>query len=125
MERGIIRKSCTVAAGLTERKVRAMNFDWSEKSKEKYFRKARKIIREAGYKDILKVDKKQFGIAPGKVKVYFKVIDRREKTKRWEQEKKEIFGLKECSLRLNGLTGRAKTVYIHPYIELEMSRKDA
>lgn len=102
-----------------------MKFDWSEKSKEKYFRKARKIIRETGYKDILKVDKKQFGIAPGKVKVYFKAIDRREKTKRWEQAKKEIFGLEECSLRLNGLTGRAKTVYIHPYIELEMSRKDA
>ena len=53
-----------------------MSFDWTEKSKEKYFRKARKIVREAGYKDILQVDKKQFVIEKGKVIVFFKNVDR-------------------------------------------------
>lgn len=97
-----------------------MSFDWTEKSKEKYFRKARKIVREAGYKDILQVDKKQFGIAPGKVKVFFQPVDRFKSAERWKQAKKDIFGLKEYSQRINGLS-----LYIHPYIELDMDRKDA
>lgn len=101
-----------------------MSFDWSEKSKEKYFRKARKIVREAGYKDILQVDKKQFGIAPGKVKVFFQPVDRFRSAERWKQAKEDIFGLKEYSLRLNGLSRKAKTLYIHPYIEMDMDRKD-
>ena len=103
-----------------------MSFDWTEKSKEKYFRKARKIVREAGYKDILQVDKKQFGIAPGKVKVFFQPVDRFRSAERWKQAKEDIFGLKEHSQRnISWISRKEKTLYIHPYIEMDMDRKDA
>lgn len=49
-----------------------MRFDWKPESKEKYFRKATAAVKAAGFDDILRVDKDQFSIVKGTVKVHFK-----------------------------------------------------
>ena len=49
-----------------------MRFDWKPESKERYFRKAEAAVKAAGFDDILRVDKDQFSIVKGTVKVHFK-----------------------------------------------------
>ena len=51
-----------------------MRFDWKPESKERYFRKATAAVKAAGFDDILRVDKDQFSIVKGTVKVHFKPI---------------------------------------------------
>ena len=38
-----------------------MRFDWKPESKERYFRKAEAAVKAAGFDDILRVDRDQFG----------------------------------------------------------------
>ena len=53
-----------------------MRFDWKPESKERYFGKAEAAVKAAGFNDILRVDKDQFSIVKGTVKVHFKPISR-------------------------------------------------
>ena len=55
-----------------------MRFDWKPESKERYFRKAEAAVKAAGFDDILRVDRDQFSIVKGTVKVHFKPICKRE-----------------------------------------------
>lgn len=48
-----------------------MRFDWKPESKERYFRKAEAAVKAAGFDDILQIDKDQFSIIKGTVKVFF------------------------------------------------------
>ena len=65
-----------------------MRFDWKPESKERYFRKAEAAVKAAGFDDILRVDKDQFSIVKGTVKVHFKPISRDGKTRRWWEAKR-------------------------------------
>ena len=38
-----------------------MRFDWKPESKDRYFRKAEAAVKAAGFDDILRVDRDQFG----------------------------------------------------------------
>lgn len=38
-----------------------MRFDWKPESKERYFQKAEAAVKAAGFDDILRVDRDQFG----------------------------------------------------------------
>lgn len=49
-----------------------MRFDWKPESKERYFRKAEAAVKAAGFDDILRVDRDQFSIIKGMVKVQMK-----------------------------------------------------
>lgn len=49
-----------------------MRFDWKPESKERYFRKAEAAVKAAGFDDILRVDRDQFSVIKGTVKVHFK-----------------------------------------------------
>lgn len=49
-----------------------MRFDWKPESKERYFRKAEAAVKAAGFDDILRVDRDQFSVVKGTVKVHFK-----------------------------------------------------
>lgn len=49
-----------------------MRFDWKPESKERYFRKAEAAVKAAGFNDILRVDRDQFSVVKGTVKVHFK-----------------------------------------------------
>lgn len=51
-----------------------MRFDWKPESKERYFRKAEAAVKAAGFNDILRVDRDQFSVVKGTVKVHFKPI---------------------------------------------------
>jgi hypothetical protein len=51
-----------------------MRFDWKPESKERYFRKAEAAVKAAGFDDILRVDRDQFSVVKGTVKVHFKPI---------------------------------------------------
>lgn len=53
-----------------------MRFDWKPESKERYFRKAEAAVKAAGFDDILRVDRDQFSVVKGTVKVHFKPISR-------------------------------------------------
>ena len=53
-----------------------MRFDWKPESKERYFQKAEAAVKAAGFDDILRVDRDQFSIIKGMVKVHFKPISR-------------------------------------------------
>lgn len=53
-----------------------MSFDWQPESKDRYFRKAEAAVKAAGFDDILRVDRDQFSIVKGTVKVHFKPISR-------------------------------------------------
>lgn len=48
-----------------------MRFDWKPESKDRYFRKAEAAVKAAGFDDILRVDRDQFSIVKGTVKVHF------------------------------------------------------
>ena len=67
-----------------------MSFDWRPESKDRYFRKAEAAVKAAGFDDILRVDKDQFSIVKGTVKVHFKPISRDGKTRRWWEAKRTI-----------------------------------
>lgn len=67
-----------------------MRFDWKPESKERYFRKAEAAVKAAGFDDILRVDRDQFSIVKGTVKVHFKPISRDGKTRRWWEAKRTI-----------------------------------
>ena len=47
-----------------------MRFDWKPESKERYFRKAEAAVKAAGFDDILRVDRDQFSVVKGTVKVF-------------------------------------------------------
>lgn len=67
-----------------------MRFDWKPESKDRYFRKAEAAVKAAGFDDILRVDRDQFYIVKGTVKVHFKPISRDGKTRRWWEAKRTI-----------------------------------
>jgi hypothetical protein len=74
-----------------------MRFDWKPESKERYFRKAEAAVKAAGFDDILRVDRDQFSVVKGTVKVHFKPISR---------------------------DGKNKSIFIHAYMILEMEEQD-
>lgn len=57
-----------------------MRFDWKPESKERYFRKAEAAVKAAGFNDILRVDRDQFSVVKGTVKVLQTDFERRENT---------------------------------------------
>lgn len=69
-----------------------MRFDWKPESKDRYFRKAEAAVKAAGFDDILRVDRDQFSIVKGTVKVHFKPISRkwRSRTDENERSRREI-----------------------------------
>lgn len=101
-----------------------MRFDWKPESKERYFRKAEAAVKAAGFDDILRVDKDQFSIAKGTVKVHFKPISRDGKTRRWWEAKKSITGMQEQSGGRDEFGRKKKTIFIHAYMVLEMEEQD-
>ncbi len=73
-----------------------MRFDWKPESKERYFRKAEAAVKAAGFDDILRVDRDQFSVVKGTVKVHFKPISRDGKTRRWWEAKRTIENMLKC-----------------------------
>ena len=102
-----------------------MSFDWSQKKVEKYRKRAEKEVKKAGYGLILKVDEKQFGIAPGVVKVYFKPIDKRGHKRIFQAMQKALPGLtdRDISYQHYGIR-RKNRIYIHPCMELPRDKCD-
>lgn len=54
-----------------------MRFDWKPESKDRYFRKAEAAVKAAGFDDILRVDRDQFSIVKGTVKVQMREVAER------------------------------------------------
>lgn len=101
-----------------------MRFDWKPESKDRYFRKAEAAVKAAGFDDILRVDRDQFSIVKGTVKVHFKPISRDGKTRRWWEAKKSITGMQEQSGGRDEFGRKKKTIFIHAYMILEMEEQD-
>lgn len=93
-------------------------FDWSEENKEKYYKKADILIRNAGYADFLKVDRNGIGVK-GKniVKVFLVPILRKGNVRKWNKTKKEISGFKD---RKQPLKGKEQFIHLHGWIEMEL-----
>ena len=101
-----------------------MSFDWRPESKDRYFRKAEAAVKAAGFDDILRVDRDQFSVIKGTVKVHFKPISRDGKTRRWWEAKKNIAGMQEQSGGRDEFGRKKKTIFIHAYMVLEMEEQD-
>ena len=101
-----------------------MSFDWRPESKDRYFRKAEAAVKAAGFNDILRVDRDQFSVVKGTVKVHFKPISRDGKTRRWWEAKKSIAGMQEQSGGRDEFGKKKKTIFIHAYMVLEMEEQD-
>lgn len=101
-----------------------MRFDWKPESKERYFKKAEVTVKAAGFDDILQVDRDQFSVIKGTVKVHFKPISRDGKTRRWWEAKKSITGMQEQSGGRDEFGRKKKTIFIHAYMVLEMEEQD-
>ena len=101
-----------------------MGFNWSERAKERYFKKARKQIREAGYQDFLKVRTDRFGICKGNAKVYLKPISRQGQTKKWWEAKRNMKNLKEQGSTSDCFGRKRRMIYIHGYLLIELEEKD-
>lgn len=101
-----------------------MSFDWKQDSKEIYFRKAEAAVEAAGFNDILQIDKDQFSIVKGTVKVFFKPITRSGKTRRWWEAKRTIENMHEVPPSKDKFGRKYKTIFIHTYMVLEMEEQD-
>ena len=99
-------------------------FDWREETKEKYFAKAEKTVKAAGFDDLLKLDKGKFTVTKETIRVYFKSFPRKGNTKRWYEAKREIKGLEEQKAIKSSYGRKIKTVYLHAQMDLEREEKD-
>lgn len=87
-------------------------------------KKAEAAVKAAGFDDILRVDRDQFSVIKGTVKVHFKPISRDGKTRRWWEAKKSIAGMQEQSGGRDEFGRKKKTIFIHAYMVLEMEEQD-
>lgn len=92
-----------------------MSFDWRPESKDRYFRKAEAAVKAAGFDDILRVDRDQFSVVKGTVKVHFKPISRDGKTRRWWEAKRT---LRTCMKCLRQKTSSARNTRAFSYMLL-------
>ena len=101
-----------------------MKFDWKPESKARYFKKAEAAVKEAGYEDILIVDRDKFATVKNMVKVYFQPIKRAGNTRRYHAARKAIQGVNDNSTYENDFGNRGKAVFIHPYILMDFAKCD-
>lgn len=101
-----------------------MSFDWKEESKERYFRKAEQQVETAGFGDILQIEKGSFATVKGRVKVFFKPIERAGNTRQWKKAKKTLKNVVECPAMRDTCGKEMKTIFIHAYMILEMEEQD-
>lgn len=73
---------------------------------------------------MLKVDREQFAIRKNEVKVFFKPISRKGKTKKWWKARGEINGMHERPGSRDCSGKKIKNMYIHAYMVLEMEEQD-
>lgn len=72
----------------------------------------------------MEVDRDQFAIRKDEVKVFFKPISRKGKTRKWWKARKEINGMHERPDLRDYFGKKIKNIYIHTYMVLEMEEKD-
>lgn len=101
-----------------------MRFDRKPESKERYFRKAEAAVKAAGFNDILRVDRDQFSVVKGTVKVHFKPISRDGKTRRWWEAKRTIENMHEVPPAKDQFGRKHKSIFIHAFMILEMEEQD-
>lgn len=105
-----------------------MSFDWSQESRERYFQKAEEMIGKieaADIKEMLHVDRSQFGvIGKSKVKIFLKIICKKGNVKRWQRAKKLIPELREFSEPLTKYGKKGKQFFIRGYMEIELEARD-
>lgn len=81
-------------------------------------------VKAAGFDDILRVDKDQFSVIKGTVKVHFKPISRDGKTRRWWEAKRTIENMHEVPPAKDQFGRKHKSIFIHAYMILEMEEQD-
>lgn len=86
--------------------------------------KQRQQSRQRGFDDILRVDRDQFSIVKGTVKVHFKPISRDGKTRRWWEAKRTIENMHEVPPAKDQFGRKHKSIFIHAYMILEMEEQD-
>lgn len=91
-----------------------MRFDWKPESKDRYFRKAEAAVKAAGFDDILRVDRDQFSIVKGTVKVHFKPISRDGKTRRWWEQRERLRICMKCLRQKTSSAGNTRAFSFTP-----------
>lgn len=71
-----------------------------------------------------KVDRDQFSVVKGTVKVHFKPISRDGKTRRWWEAKRTIENMHEVPPAKDQFGKKHKSVFIHAFMILEMEEQD-
>ena len=91
-----------------------MRFDWKSESKERYFRKAEAAVKAAGFDDILRVDRDQFSVIKGTVKVHFKPISRDGKTRRCGRQRERLRICMKCLRQKTSSAGNTRAFSFTP-----------
>lgn len=100
-----------------------MSFDWKEKTKEKYYRKARKQIKGLKYKEI-KIDKDRFGvIGSEKVKVYIKPLFTRD-SREIIKELTKTDNFTETSIEKDNFGRKKRGIIFCGCFEYDLEKKD-
>lgn len=86
--------------------------------------KRRQQSRQRGFDDILRVDRDQFSVVKGTVKVHFKPISRDGKTRRWWEAKRTIENMHEVPPAKDQFGKKHKSIFIHAFMILEMEEQD-
>lgn len=98
-------------------------FNWSEESKEEYFKKAEQQIKDSGYEGYLSIDKSKFSVVKDEtVKVYTKPFARRKNTRKWQSAigKIENFKQQKTTRIVAGINGRM--VLLQGYFEYKVQQ---
>lgn len=101
-----------------------MRFDWKAEAAVKAAGIEREVFPKTGFDDILRVDRDQFSVVKGTVKVHFKPISRDGKTRRWWEAKRTIENMHEVPPAKDQFGKKHKSIFIHAFMILEMEEQD-
>jgi hypothetical protein len=92
--------------------------------KQDILKKAQAAVKEAGYEDILIVDRDKFAVVKNRAKVYFRPLKREGNTRRYQEAKRNIEGIADNSVCRNGFGMKQKMVFIHPHMLMDLEKRD-
>lgn len=95
-------------------------FDWTEESKERYWKIAEERIKDAGLEGIIKIDRLQFSTIKDNVKVHIQPIHTRGNFRVWASVKR-LEGFTERKPNKNTFGKAVKPIFYHGWFTIPMA----
>ena len=98
-------------------------FDWTEESKEKYWKIAQERINDAGLSEIVYIDRLRFSTMKENVKVHIQPIKTKGNFRVWARIKR-IKGFEENQANKKGLARSQKNMFYHGCFVMPMTIRE-